>query len=105
VRRIDAPPHGPHAVLCTLPLSSMLTLWPLQEVVLSDRVQFVPGQEKVSDPKWGPDALFTWDQSLSANVDRLWTTSRAWASYGTTSGQRVSDDEQLSFENALLHNG
>ena len=40
---------------------------------------------------------------MNANKDRLWTLSRAWASYGKI--EQVSGQEQLSFIHALLNNG
>lgn len=78
-------------------------LWPLQESVFSNHVQFISCEESLARTTFSWGDIYSRTQFISANTDRLWTMSRAWASYGTTG--EVSGDEQLAFMNALLHNG
>ncbi|RYC81178.1 hypothetical protein BFJ63_vAg15932 [Fusarium oxysporum f. sp. narcissi] len=79
-------------------------LWPLQESILSNRIQFVTCEEchlTSMDMDWG--RILGGQSDKLANVDRLWAFSRAWASHGK--GKKPSADEQLSFKSALLNNG
>jgi hypothetical protein len=58
-------------------------LWPLQESVLSNHIQFISCEESLAQVGFNSVDIYTPTQLISANMDRLWTTSRAWASYGT----------------------
>ncbi|CVL06507.1 hypothetical protein FPRO04_04478 [Fusarium proliferatum] len=78
-------------------------LWPLQESILSNRIQFVTCEEghlASNNMDWG--RILSGQSDILANVDRLWTFSRAWASHGKD--KTPSGDEQLSFISAFLNN-
>ncbi|KAK5716508.1 hypothetical protein LTR15_009399 [Elasticomyces elasticus] len=86
-------------------------LWPLQECILSNNIQFVSEEPRNLEEYSTPDLIniFSGGENGATNVssDTLWTLSRALATYGTTrdaSTQSV-DRDQISFMRALLNNG
>ncbi|KIW69172.1 hypothetical protein PV04_05065 [Phialophora macrospora] len=78
-------------------------LWPLQEAILSNNLQFVSCEEREKKKEMSFQTIYPEMYRATAYIDRLWTLSRAWASYGRV--ERSSADEQLSFLRSVLNNG
>ena len=78
-------------------------LWPLQEAILSNNLQFA----SCADRDISTFRFYGENLTLRRMQDDLWTVSHAWVSYGREK-EDVSgpfEDDALKFMNAFLHNG